>query len=126
LEGDTTQQEAEFDDASGIKMLNNFYHEYIPLVENSLDFKKIEKLQKDNCSAVFYKEYLNWEIDYDPFINAQDANSESLNSLTIERIKKRNKTFRVTYISPYNQKIIEIVITLDIIEGDYKIVGIDQ
>lgn len=119
-----TEQEVTFDDILGREMLIKFYNEYIPLVENSLDFKEIQKLQEANCSAVFYKELKKWEIDYDPFLNAQDASSEWLNSLSIEPIKEREKTFRVTY--QYDDEPSEIILTLDVIDGEYKIVGIDQ
>jgi len=122
----STEQEIVFDDILGREMLNNFYHEYIPLVENSLDNMEIQKLQKASCSDRFYKEFLNWKIDYDPFINAQDANSEWLNSLTLERIKERDKTFRVSYHYSDDSARSEIILTLDVIGEEYKIVGIDR
>lgn len=119
-------QEKEFNDESGIEMLTHFYTEYIPLIENSLVIADMTKMQKANCSEAFYKEYKNWEIDYDPFINAQDASSEWLNSLSIQRLNDRDKTYLVAYISSYDQKTIEITLTLDVIDGKYKIVGIDK
>ncbi len=71
------------------------------------------------------KKIKKWKIDYDPFINAQDASAESVNSLIINRVSDREKTFSVSYTYPGSDIPKEIVLTLEIVDSKYKIAGID-
>lgn len=114
-----------FDDSKGVEMLESFYKEYIPLVENSIDPSEIESLQAQYCTKLFIQTMKEWGLDYDPLINAQDASAESINSLTVKRVSNRERTFYVSYIYPENANPNEIIITLEIVDGIYLISNID-
>ena len=114
-----------FDDSRGLEMLELFYTEYISLVENSVDNSEIESFQAKNCTKEFMRTMKEWELDYDPFINAQDASAESINSLIIKRISNRENTFSVSYTYPGNEVPNEIILTLELVKGFYMISNID-
>ncbi len=115
----------DFIDSKGIEMLETFYRKYFVLVENSIDPSELENLQVENCTKEFMKKSKKWKIDYDPFINAQDASAESANSLIIKRISNREKTFSVSYTYPGRDTPNEILLTLEIVDGIYLISNID-
>ena len=115
----------DFSDSKGIEMLETFYKKYFVLVENSIDPSELENLQVENCTKEFMKKIKKWKMDYDPFINAQDASAESVNSLIIKRVSDREKTFSVSYTYPGSDIPNEIVLTLEIVDGIYLISNID-
>ena len=121
----SVKETPDFNDSKGIEMLETFYKEYFALVENSIDPSEIENFRVENCTKEFMKKIKKWKIDYDPFINAQDASAESLNSLIINRVSDREKTFSVSYTYPGSDVPNEIVLTLEIVDSKYKIAGID-
>jgi len=121
----SVKETPDFKDSKGIEMLETFYKEYFALVENSIDPSEIENFRVENCTKEFMKKIKKWKIDYDPFINAQDASAESVNSLIINRVSDREKTFSVSYTYPGSDVPNEIVLTLEIVDSKYKIAGID-
>ena len=121
----SVKETPDFNDSKGIEMLETFYKEYFALVENSIDPSEIENFRVENCTKEFMKKIKKWKIDYDPFINAQDASAESVNSLIINRVSDREKTFSVSYTYPGSDVPNEIVLTLEIVYSKYKIAGID-
>lgn len=121
----SVKETPDFNDSKGIEMLETFYKEYFALVENSIDPFEIENFRVENCTKEFMKKIKKWKIDYDPFINAQDASAESVNSLIINRVSDREKTFSVSYTYPGSDIPKEIVLTLEIVDSKYKIAGID-
>jgi hypothetical protein len=121
----SVKETPDFNDSKGIEMLETFYKEYFALVENSIDPSEIENFRVENCTKEFMKKIKKWKIDYDPFINAQDASAESVNSLIINRVSDREKTFSVSYTYPGSDVPNEIVLTLEIVDSKYKIAGID-
>lgn len=121
----SNKETSNFDDSKGIEMLNAFYSEYLPLVENSINNSEIESLQAHYCTKAFMQKLEKLEIDYDPFINAQDASAESVGSLKIQRVSDREKTFSVSYIYPGNEVPNEIILTLEIVDGNCLISNID-
>jgi hypothetical protein len=121
----SVKETPDFNDSKGIEMLETFYKEYFALVENSIDPSEIENFRVENCTKEFMKKIKKWKIDYDPFINAQDASAESVNSLIINRVSDREKTFSVSHTYPGSDIPKEIVLTLEIVDSKYKIAGID-
>ena len=90
----SVKETPDFKDSKGIEMLETFYKEYFALVENSIDPSEIENFRVENCTKEFMKKIKKWKIDYDPFINAQDASAESVNSLIINRVSDRERPAR--------------------------------
>ena len=103
--------------------LINFYTEYLTLCDeipiNSSEvekkyvtvslLKKISDLRKD---------YL---LDFDPYINAQDCDSQWLKSLTIINNPHEKNVFYVSYFTFYEESYNTIKIIVGREEGKYKI-----
>jgi hypothetical protein len=98
-------------------LLKNFYTEYMTLIaSNTLDSKKEEFIKQKYCTKELLnkinKQFEEEELDYDPFLKAQDANLENLSSLKIENVNKDNQ-YKVRYIDNYSLKKIEINIQMN-------------
>lgn len=79
--------------------LLNFYNKYIPLCSHTGTADKIEEQRNKICTAKCRKWLENEELDFDPFLNAQDCDPAWSKSLKI--YPKTNGVFEVIYeISP--------------------------
>ncbi|RZJ73332.1 DUF3828 domain-containing protein [Flavobacterium sp.] len=113
------------DKEAKIKMLKDFYTEYITAsAKEPSDQKEIDAIKKKYCTAKFLKELdaklASGELDYDIFVSAQDYDVEWLKSLKIESAATFN-VFRVTYDMGYedDQALIRPVVTKE--KGKFKI-----
>ena len=111
-------------DQEKIEMLKNFYKEYTAELESiDVNWEKVDSIEKRYCT----ERLLNWrkseELDYDPFINAQDLNPGLYEILNIRRDNSRQNKFVVTYnyfeIEPENESKIELIVIRS--GGKYKI-----
>lgn len=105
-----------------ISMLKEFYTAYI--TENAkmpADFTKINLIKKKYCTANLLSKIEKEELDYDPFLNAQDSNTEWLKTLTIKKDTKENNLFQVSYKDTYSgtQVIIKLIVIKEM--ESYKI-----
>lgn len=107
-----------------IEMLKNFYKEYTTELESmDVNWEKIDSIERQYCT----ERLLDWrkieELDYDPFINAQDLNPGLYEILNIRRDNSRQNKFVVTYnyfeIEPENESKIELIVIRS--GGKYKI-----
>lgn len=81
-----------------IKTIRTFYTGYITEnVKMPINGSKILALKKQYCTAMLLDSINNQEIDYDPFLNAQDANLEWLQSLTVQNDTSKNGLYIVSY-----------------------------
>lgn len=102
------------------KTLLLFYTSYITesLVMND---QKISELKKVYITSKFLEKLQKLELDYDPFVDAQDFDESWLESLKVVRSKEINGVYEVYRFDHYNQKY--VCIKLRVIKEDcqYKI-----
>lgn len=67
-----------------IQFLKGFYFEYLT-ISNIPDHKNRMAILRKYCTEKLYKKYEESEIDYDPFIFAQDFHISILNYLKVEK-----------------------------------------
>lgn len=103
-----------------LTMLKEFYTNYITEVSNGAEPKKILSLQKKYCTSDLLKKIpkLIEQSDSDPFLKAQDSNTEFLKTLSIRKDLKKSNMYIVSYIADK-----KIIINLEVINenGTFKI-----
>jgi hypothetical protein len=105
-----TQNQENTSDIQASNMVKNFYSGYLKAFNSSLDthimVKELDFLKKKYCTKDLIvkidKQLKNDEIDYDPFIKAQDANIGDEKTLTIKKDEKKTNVFIVSYVSAYD------------------------
>ncbi|WPV67746.1 DUF3828 domain-containing protein [Chitinophaga sp. LS1] len=108
-------------------MLTKFYKAYIPAVESSTGERQIEKLQKQYSTAKLIsrvkKQTETMELDYDPYLNAQDADKDWVRTLQIEKDPKTPNLYNVSFLDNYEKKrhYIKVFVTKE--RNQYKISG---
>lgn len=111
-------------DQEKIKMLKDFYKAYTSEIETiDVNWVKVDSIKNLYCTQRLLDWRQNEELDYDPFINAQDLNPELYKILNISRDNSTENKFVVTYNYFENQPGYESKIKLIVIKsGDkYKI-----
>jgi len=88
-------------DKQVLTMLKEFYTNYITVVSNGAEPKMILSLQKKYCTSDLLKKIpkLIEQSDSDPFLKAQDSNTEFLKTLSIRKDLKKSNTYIVSYIA---------------------------
>ena len=123
---------AQNDDEQIIAMLEEFYKSYITEMISSTPPKlvdeKLDSIKSEYCTTNLLQKVEEQELDYDPFLNAQDSKSECLETLniTIDSIKSNSYiiNYYVNILDPSYKKIKEeVTIHVAVIkeEGSYKI-----
>ena len=107
-----------------INFLEEFYKRYILLVANNIEIEPLKKLIEVSCDENLIIKIDNSDIDYDPFLNAQDANEESINSLEIKKCSNESDIFCVSYLWDSSSEKTNIKLRVSIINGKPKIVDI--
>lgn len=91
----------------GIEFLKTFYTDYISACsatpQNTAD---LERLKREFLSEELMEELKVAELDYDPFLNAQDCDISWVKTLQIEVIESGNKDYQVSYNDGYGIKTI--------------------
>jgi hypothetical protein len=108
------------------EMLKEFYTKYITEIsKNSPNTKKLNSIRKQYCTAGLLSRIKELELDYDPFLNAQDTDDSWVKTLAVSKDPKKGKGIYVVSFSDSESKE-KITITLSVVkEGeDYKIDGI--
>lgn len=114
-------------------MIREFYSVYVTefLSKNNLNEqkKKLDSITqiystKSLLDSINY-EFKNNELDYDPFLNAQDANLQMLKTLIIQKSKQKENLYRVMYLTnEYDSSFTNITLTISKENGRYKISSI--
>ena len=108
-----------------ISMLKKFYIEYITISSetNDVSEKKLYFLEKKYCTPGLLKRLpaIGNETDADPFLKAQDAFKEDINTLSVIKNQKSPNKYIVSY-GKKTKKLIEL--SLVKYNGVYKIDGI--
>ncbi|WP_298735473.1 DUF3828 domain-containing protein [uncultured Chitinophaga sp.] len=78
-------------DAS-MEMLKQFYKEYIrEMLKSSSSEKKLHSIRKQYCTTGLLNKIESAELDYDPFLNARDADEDWLKTLSVSKDPQRKK-----------------------------------
>ena len=83
-----------------ICMIKNFYTAYI--TENSkmpIDTLQIDALKKKHCTTSLLLKLENEDLDYDPFLNAQDCDINMLQSLNIKKAQVATDVYIISYLA---------------------------
>lgn len=105
-----------------ISMLKEFYKGYI--TENAkmpIDFAKVNLMKKKYCTANLLSKIEKEELDYDPFLNAQDSNTEWLKTLSVKKDTNGSNLYQVSYKDTYSGKLVVIKLIVIKEKGSYKI-----
>lgn len=108
------------------EMLKEFYIKYITEVsKNSPSEKKLHSIRKQYCTAGLLSRMKELQLDYDPFINAQDTDDSWIKTLSVKRHPEKGKGFYIVSFSDTESKT-TVTVTLSVIKekDDYKIDGI--
>jgi Tfp pilus assembly protein PilN len=116
------------DEEQVVNMLTDFYTGYITIIaKGPMDYEdKLIALKEKCCTKKLLdkvaEDFKN-ELDYDPFINAQDSDVAWLKTLSVVKEPQKENTYSVSYRSNDTTK---VVIHLRVIKQDdlFKIDGI--
>lgn len=117
----------ELDDSLDIKFLRGFYMEYIHITADIVGNEyvyRIDSLKKISCDGSLIDKIENLDIDYDPFLKAQDANNEMINSLHVCRTPKKG-AYQVSYLDGYSNKRTTIDVKIKFINKEPMICDIE-
>jgi hypothetical protein len=104
-------------DSTAAIFIRIFYQEYLLGLEN--DFA--DSVRAKYCTPDLIKKLANMELDYDPFLNAQDFDDNLLKKLDIKRANDPQGYYVVSYMDDYNNENVYIVMSLAEHEEGYRI-----
>jgi len=102
-------------------MLKNFYSEYITECRKNTPENNIDLVLKKYVTNKLLKKIERLDLDYDPFINAQDCDENFFKNFKIKKDLKQTNTFIISYIVTYTKKTISITLIVVELKGKYKI-----
>ncbi|MEQ9313106.1 MAG: DUF3828 domain-containing protein [Cytophagales bacterium] len=104
-----------------IEFVENFYEEYISeLSEMPMDLDRIDSLEKKFLTVELYKKLKEQDLDYDPFLNAQDFDDDILEKLASNEHTEKKDVVKVSYIDDYTSSTVSIF--LEVIELENGVV----
>ena len=105
-----------------ILFLKEFYKKYVFEFEKiNANQNDIDSLIKVHCSDKFLTNLYNSDINYDPFLNAQDVTSDIFKSFKVETDINTTNAFIISYNNDYDNSQIIIKIKLVKVNDKYKI-----
>ena len=108
-----------------IEFVENFYEEYISeLSEMPMDLDRIDSLEKKFLTVELYKKLKEQDLDYDPFLNAQDFDDDILEKLASNEHTEKKDVVKVSYIDDYTSSTVSIFLKVIELENGYKISSI--
>lgn len=107
-----------------VQTLREFYTAYIRAVSEGDSHATVQQLVKKYCTARLLARIEKSGLDYDPFLNAQDADPDWVSSLCVEKGDAKN-TYLVSYWYPYAKKRVYIGVSAEKDGDSYKIVAVD-
>lgn len=105
-----------------VQMLKSFYKEYVN--ENDkmpVNDEKVELIKKKYCTSKLLKKMGLIELDFDPFIDAQDFESTLLKTIEISKDKKINNIFKACYFTTFNNKTVCVKFRIAKVNNTFKI-----
>ncbi len=105
-----------------VQFITDFYSTYIKICDESLSFMEERTVLKSKyCTVKLLAELEEKNLDYDPFLNAQDCSKEWIKSINVTAISDEEYNYEVSYNSGYNNKIISIKIGVIMQNDELKI-----
>lgn len=106
--------------------VQQFYEKYITEIsKDATDNKKIEAIRKQYVNQRFLDKlqnmYQDMELDYDPFLAAQDCDKSVLDSLRIEQDTVRTGIYNVYLWNNFNKKYDKVTLLMKQDGQAYKI-----
>jgi hypothetical protein len=107
-----------------IKTLKSFYTEYITQCDKS-NYDTLMSIRQKYCSKnlinrIYYNKNDSDILDYDPFLQAQDCDKSTIQTLKVWKDIKNPNLYYVSYKWPYSEEKITIR-TIIKYEGSFKI-----
>ncbi|MFH6944946.1 DUF3828 domain-containing protein [Flavobacterium sp. FlaQc-50] len=107
------------DESNSKEILNAFYVAYLHEFTNSNlkeSERKLDSLKNKYCKKTLLdsisNEFENNELDYDPFINAQDVSEKMIESLSIENVVGQKNKFHVKFHDNSSENKTNIMVTI--------------
>ena len=105
-----------------VEMLKNFYKEYISeSAKMPMNEKKINSIKKKYCTSKLLQKIDLLELDYDPFVNAQDFEPTLLKTIKFNKIFKSNNIYKACYVWDFNNKTICVKLSIKKVNNSFKI-----
>jgi hypothetical protein len=107
-------------------MLSNFYKAYIPTFDmpGAAMSSKIQKQYSTaKLTAWLKKQFEEEELDYDPYVNAQDADQDWLKTIQINKDAKTPNLYIVSFFDNYEKKRFYVRLFVAKEGNKYKISG---
>ena len=105
-----------------VEMLKKFYNEYLIEIERMpLNQRKMNLIKQKFCTSKLLKKIDLLELDYDPFVNAQDFDSEVLKTIKFTKDSKNLNIYKACYVYSFNKKNICIKLRIIKVNGNFKI-----
>ncbi|MGM8360736.1 DUF3828 domain-containing protein [Flavobacterium sp. ARAG 55.4] len=115
-------------DAAIQKMLKEFYSVYIKEFTNEKiaeSERKLDSIEIKFCTKSLLdsisNEFEHNELDYNPFVKAQDASLDWIETLTVSRLSGSKNKFNVQYLDKYSGNATSIHVTVINEKGIFKI-----
>ncbi len=110
-----------------IKDLKSFYTLYITEnAKNQPNEKLLSTIKHKYCSEKLLQKLSLEELDYDPFLNAQDCDIEWLKTLSVIKESKSKNKYVVSFVDNFSKKRNKIKLFVTVIENKTKITSIPQ
>lgn len=107
---------------TAIKMIRSFYSEYITINnEVSVDEARLAAIKKKYCTARLLSALQQEEMDYDPFLNAQDCDTSWIRTMSVKHDVLENDIYHVQYKDVSTQENIRVKLKLNHENGEYRI-----
>ncbi len=98
---------------SKISFIKAFYTQYITqCADNHNSINEMTETKQRYCTKALIESINKLELDYDPFVKAQDCNIECLKTLKIETLSAKKNEFTVSYTDSYSKENIKIILCL--------------
>ena len=104
-----------------VEMLKTFYKEYV--TENDkmpVNDEKVELIKKKYCTSKLLKKMGVINFDSDPFLDAQDIEPSLLKTIKFTKDKSSN-TYKVCYLTTFNNKTVCIKLRIIKVNNTFKI-----
>lgn len=113
---------SDYSESEAIKVIKEFYKLYLnELEEFPPNISKMDSIKNIYCTSNFLLDNKRNDLDYDPFLNAQDSNVDWLKTLRVEKYSESEKTFKISYYDSYSNEDVTIILGVLHENGQYKI-----
>lgn len=108
------------------KTIERFYTEYLDALVNNND-PEVERVKEKYLSRSLAKQirhmYDTMELDYDPFLQAQDFDRHSLDGIRIEKVDASDNRYKVYLWDSYNKRYKQVDLIMKPTQDGYIVDG---